>query len=135
MPKAKSALIRLNKEELTALKNDFKDFIEAHDDPNLPQFLTEYKAKDARITRRYLESNKELAGLYEWCLIKEEAWLIEKKKELPMAIFRLKQPRFGYIDTPQNKTEVNVTFTNSVPRPKRKKVDNQSTQITEVSDT
>lgn len=115
----KQAVIRLDKGDLKTLKADLKEYIMAEEDPNIPKFISKYKEKLPNITRQYIEGNKELSGLVEWALLKEEAFLLDKKKEIPMAIFRLKQPKFGYTDTPQTGVNVQVNFTNSVPRPKK----------------
>jgi hypothetical protein len=99
------------------------NYVESIDNPNINDFIAKNKYAGKPLSKKVVEETIAFSEVLEYMSVKEEAWLIEQKKEIPMAIFRLKQPKFGYIDTPQNKTEVNVTFTNSIPRPKRKVID------------
>jgi hypothetical protein len=114
---------QLSPKQIGNIRAMLYNYVESIDNPNINDFIAKNKYAGKPLSKKVVEETIAFSEVLEYMSVKEEAWLIEQKKEIPMAIFRLKQPKFGYIDTPQNKTEVNVTFTNSIPRPKRKVID------------
>jgi len=117
---------KLSPKQIGHLKTALDTYISEHDDPNIEGFCSQYRTMNRHITPKYLHGIEQLKPLLEWGRTKEEAYLISQKDRPVMAIFRLKQPKFGYQDTASNKTEVNVTFSNALPRPQQRKVDSKA---------
>lgn len=107
------------------IKDDLREYIDKELDPTLAGFISKY---NWNLTKEYISDNKIFSDEVRRLKYKQEAFLTSQYKNSTMAIFRLKQPVFGYTDTPQVSLGVNVSFTNKIPRPKRIKTDS----ITEV---
>ena len=94
------------------------DYINDTPDPNLPEFCSMYEDNPHRDTLyEWQKDNATFRHLLKRLHDKQESFLIRAKDVNPiMAIFRLKQPSFGYKD----KTEVDVTMNDITIIPPRK---------------
>ena len=99
------------------IKQRLIDYIDSVPDPNLPEFCSMYNDNPHRDTLYDWSNNEEIEKNYGFRHLlkrlhdKQESFLIRAKDVNPiMAIFRLKQPSFGYKD----KQEIDTTVTSKV---------------------
>lgn len=86
-------------QELSAIHDEFKQYIEQTDDPTIVGFVAAQPPIDNRyINREMISDRSEFSALVRKCHAKQEAFLLGQYKNPAMAIFRLKQPVFGYTD-------------------------------------
>ena len=119
-----SKVAKYSKRQIENIQGMLRQYVDDTENPTLQAFISQYKYAGNPISRQWIEKQEGMRELLEFMLIKREAWLINQKRDT-FSIFELKQPRFGYTDTPQIGIGVNVQFTNSIPRPKRKKIDSK----------
>lgn len=93
---------KFTKSELIDINEAFKTYIEETEDPTLPGFIVRHKWD---LHKEYLSSRKEFSDSMKRLLAKQESFLLGMHKNPTMAIFRLKQPTFGYTDQRQVETK------------------------------
>lgn len=86
---------KFNTEQLTAIYNEFAEYIEGNDDPTLADFIATHSWS---LNKEYLSSRPEFSDLVTKAILKQEGFLLKQYKNPAMAIFRLKQPQHGYTD-------------------------------------
>jgi hypothetical protein len=125
--KSKGRPYKWNLADIPSISRGLKDYIDKHDEPIMVGFMAEFRLKGQWLNKDDIvtlsERDKGFKELVNLARLKEEATLLKQKDKPVMAIFRLKQPIFGYIDNARQTTEVNVSFSNSIPRPRRQVID------------
>lgn len=90
---------KFNTQELQSIYTAFSTYIEETADPTIVGFVAQFAPIDNRYINRELISDRpEFSPLTKQCHAKQEAFLLTQYKNPAMAIFRLKQPVFGYTD-------------------------------------
>jgi hypothetical protein len=105
------------------IKQRLIDYIDSVPDPNLPEFCSMYNDNPHRDTLYDWSNDDEINKTYGFRHLlkrlhdKQESFLIRAKDVNPiMAIFRLKQPSFGYKD----KQELDITTSDIVIIPPKR---------------
>ena len=102
--------VKFNPDDVAKAMNDYTD---SCNDPLIKEFCLEYGISDERV-RQLAENNTALFGAIKRLLAKQEIHLVRdgaaNRINPTMAIFRLKQPVFGYTDKQEVKMSGNVVF-------------------------
>jgi hypothetical protein len=102
--------VKFNVDDIIQAVNSY---IDSTDQPFIQEFCLNYDISDEQLMR-YRNSNDKLSGAIKKLLAKQELYLIREgaanKINPTMAIFRLKQPVFGYTDRQDVKVSGNVSF-------------------------
>lgn len=103
--------LKFTSQELSDIYDAFDDYINKVDDPTITGFISRYSINDKWIDRDYLQGKKIFRALITKARAKEESYLLSQMKNPTMAIFRLKQPIFGYSDVQKvESTSVNLNI-------------------------
>lgn len=90
---------KFNTEELQSIYTAFNSYIGENEDPTVVGFVAQFAPIDNRyINRELINDRPEFSPLRKLCQAKQESFLLRQYKNPAMAIFRLKQPIFGYTD-------------------------------------
>lgn len=122
-PRLPSRSEKLTPEQRKEVYEAFCDYIVYTDDPNVAGFVSsDDVALKHWVTQDNMYDWPEMNELTKRAIAKSEAYLLQKGmggQGTAMAIFRLKQPRFGYRDKFEQDLTSNgekITFANAVPR-------------------